>query len=177
MSKIRKNLIADNSQKIYVVLGMHRSGTTFLAKALYDQGVDMGVNNADDIKCFFESREIGEVNNELIHRAGGYWDNPPSEEKMARVGKSLSKKIKELMTPKSHFWGFKDPRTAITFQELSKYFKEDDDVYLYCCFRKPKKVVASLMRRNRLFKEKETRKLVDYYNRKIIKHIKKFVEL
>jgi len=179
MSKIRKNLITDNSQKIYVILGMHRSGTTFLAKALHDQGVDMGISKetAKDIKCFFESKTVGRVNNEIIHEAGGYWDNPPSDRAMAKSAKGLSAKVKKLMKPTSKFWGFKDPRSVLTFQELNKFFKKEDDVYLYCCFRKPKKVVASVMRRNRTFKKKETRELVNLYNRKIIKHIEKFVGL
>ena len=28
--------------KTYIVLGMHRSGTSFISKALHDSGVDMG---------------------------------------------------------------------------------------------------------------------------------------
>jgi len=179
MSKIRKNLIVDNSQKIYVVLGMHRSGTTFLAQALDNMGVEMGISKdaAKDLKCFFESKTVGQVNNEIIHKAGGYWDDPPSDRAMAKSAKGLSAKLKKLMKPTSKFWGFKDPRTPLTFQELNKFFKKEDDVYLYCCFRKPKKVVASVMRRNRLFKKKETKELVDLYNKRIIKHIEKFVGL
>jgi hypothetical protein len=108
-------LITDKSPKTYVVLGCPGSGTSFLAKALHDQGVDMGTTNME----FYENLDFVKLNQEIM---GG-----------------VTGRIKEVINKyKKQFWGFKDPQSAFTIDKILPHL--EDDVYLVCIFRKPERV-------------------------------------
>jgi len=83
--------------------------------------------------------------------------------------KDWTQEIKQLIKrKKADFWGWKDPRSAFT---VDKYLPHlSNDVYLICCFRKPKKILKS-------WKGKYNKKLIDSYNKAIIEALIKFCEL
>ena len=76
----------------------------------------------------------------------------------------------------SKFWGWKDPRTVMTAPFFLDELNKNDDVYLVCVFRKPKKVAASLKKRSGM-DYKKGYDLIARYNKMIIRTIKRFVGL
>lgn len=151
----------DKTPKTYVVLGMHKSGTSFISKALSEQNVSMGVNNFN----VYENSSFVDLNNEFLKECGGSWNDPPTEEVIREKCPSFKERAKNLITYfKKEFWGFKDPRTALTFPLYEDLL--EDDVYLVCMFRKPQKLVEKGIGRD----------LVDTYNQRILKIIERFIK-
>ena len=61
-----------------IVLGMHRSGTTMVARLLSHMGVFMGA----DVDANHESRLFQGLNDWLLTRAGARWDEPAPFDRM-----------------------------------------------------------------------------------------------
>ena len=161
---------------VYIILGMHRSATSFLAKCLKLGGVNIGKNllgaGRGNPEGHFENLDFLNLNDEILFGAGGSWKNPPSEEAIHKSAERLKEKIKEtIKRNKSELWGWKDPRTALTIQEYLPYL--DDEVYLISIFRNPRKVAESLNRRDGMPIEQGI-KLAQEYNRRIIKQLTNF---
>lgn len=161
--------INDTSDKTYVVLGSHRSGTTFITKALYDQGIKMGggaSGHREDI-------DFIHLNMDILKEAGGEWKKPPSEEAIDAIISKYGDRFKTIVDKKKDkLWGWKDPRQPLTMKGLVDYL--EDDVYLVCVFRKPERVARSLFITNGM---KNTEKLTREYSRRIIKVIERFMGL
>lgn len=157
--------IRNKESKTYMVIGAPHSATSFISKALEEQGVDMG----NDMKGLYQNYDMLSSNRKMIRNAGGYWWDPPSEEEI--IKNTVSNIEKKIERNKAKFWGFKDPRTSLTAKAWFPYL--DGDVYLICCFRKPEKVVESY----KDLDSRVNRELIDHYNKSIISAIKEFVEL
>jgi hypothetical protein len=157
--------IRNKEDKTYLVLGAPHSATSFVAKSLHDQGVDMCVTRRD----LYQSRSLMARNDKILKEAGGSWRNPPSEERIMEVTDSYARNF--VKRHKGKMWGFKDPRLSLTVKKFLPYL--EGDVYMIACFRKPDKIVES-------YKDLDNtvnRPLVDEYNRRTIDAIKEFVEL
>ncbi len=69
--------------RVFCVTGMHRSGTSFAARALSLLGVSLGDEQAmmppgpDNPAGYWEIQRIKEFNDELLSHLGGAWDFPP----------------------------------------------------------------------------------------------------
>lgn len=170
-------------RKVYVVLGAGRSGTSFISKALHEQGVDMGkdyfVTTADYYdkqQVLYENTDFEAMNKELIKKAKGDWRNPPDEELLRQVGVEHRDRLKKLIEKhQSEYWGWKDPRTSMTAGAyLPLVDTYEDDVYLVCVFRKPDKVARSLERWHGMKKESGVL-LAREYARRILGTVRKFM--
>jgi len=159
--------IRKQDPKTYVVLGMHQGGTSFISKALFNQGVDMGITE----EGVYEDINFVNINDKILHVAGGNWSSPPPVEKIKGVAKTFDDKIKRAFKDKD-FWGFKDPRTGCMADIYLPYLK--DDAYLVCIFRKPRKVAESIARVGHFGEEKAYGLAIEYYNR-IINTIRSFI--
>ena len=54
---------------IFVILGMHKSGTTLLARALHESGIVMGQKFSAGIeykKCKYEARWVQDINDQIL---------------------------------------------------------------------------------------------------------------
>ena len=66
------------------VLGMHRSGTSAVARAVSLLGFSLGDQadlippGPDNPRGFWESKSLVVLNDELLSALGGSWDAPPS---------------------------------------------------------------------------------------------------
>jgi hypothetical protein len=75
--------VACRPERAVCVTGMHRSGTSFTARALQNLGVSLGdpdrlmAPGPDNPAGYWENRDIKELNDELLARMGGSWDQPP----------------------------------------------------------------------------------------------------
>lgn len=163
--------IDDEGRKTYVILGAQHSATSFISKLLEESGVKMGNTN----RLFYENRKFIDLNREIIKKAGGH---VPDEADILAV--DVKDKIVNLIEEsRAPFWGWKDPLTSLTAKKYLPYLEED--VYLICCFRKPKRVVESHIRREPKYGQRHRRKRlrarVDAFNRAILRAIRTFCEL
>jgi len=132
-----------------VVLGMHRSGTSMVAGILAKLGVFMGKSllgpTPGNPAGHWEDREFLAINEEILRRAGGSWDSPPSHE--ATMAVDVSGDIERLIHKRANLsiWGWKDPRTVLTIEHYTPYLI--GPLYI-AVFREREAVVKSLMCRN-----------------------------
>ena len=108
---------------IYIVLGMHKSGTTLVAEILHESGIPMGNFDAsvgDDEGNKYEMLEPHDLNIEML----GY-DYGESSLNISKIIKGPQEVKPEILKKMTEFvektnrrwqdWGFKDPRTCLTY--------------------------------------------------------------
>lgn len=146
-----------------VVLGMHRSGTSVITRALNLLGVDLGVEQhmhkprADNPSGFWENGNVVALNDELLRRHGGTWDEPPVLPPYWQFAPELEdcrRRARELIRTEfglSPLWGWKDPRTCLTLPFWMQFL---DPMSYIICLRNPVDVGRSLQMRDGFAPEK-----------------------
>lgn len=123
-------------KNVYIVLGMARSGTSAIARALKALGVELGnklipADAAWNAKGFFEDNDIvykvnrrvldvldqSSVGAKLIDEAGY------QKSELVFLNKMATNLLKERIADTQH-WGFKDPRTAKILPFWQRIFSE-----------------------------------------------------
>lgn len=167
--------IHDRTPKVYMVTGCHNSATSLLALGLGRCGINIGEHLAPLV---YEDWEFMALNDSILLEAGGDWANPPDAAAIMAV--DADKRIAALVADRedSPAWAFKDPRTALTGRLYLPHLAHRD-AYLFCAFRRPERVVASLQRKGRQLgvEGQMTRALVDRYNRAALDLARAFCEL
>jgi len=163
--------------KTIIILGMHRSATSLVAKGL-SQVIEMHPNGhqfPDQPDGNWENLVFVRLNDAILEAAGGSWDNPPSEEAILNIPEKLKDIVKDLVERynEAHdYWGWKDPRTCLTYPIYKPYLRNP---ILNIVVRDPKQVAESLNKRNGFSLDKGT-ELAKIYNERILKiyqgHIK-----
>jgi hypothetical protein len=102
---------------VIVILGMHRSGTSALTRALQLLGASLGPE--EDLGRNWESRVMRGPSDELLRAFGGGWDCPPRlppgwerSDAARAVVPSADAAVRRLGTPDVLAW--KDPRACMT---------------------------------------------------------------
>lgn len=157
----------DGSNKTMVVLGMHRSATSLVAKGLHEAGVNMGDNllmhGRGNPEGHYEDGDFIALNDAMLTASDGSWRCVPR-----MLTDRYDTLVEQLVTKKDEgLWGWKDPRTTLT---IEKYYDHLEDPILVCCFRKPEKVGQSLKARGDM-KAKQGEELARQYNRKLIEFL------
>jgi hypothetical protein len=146
------------SSRAVLVLGMHRSGTSALARGLQMLGVYLGSDflspQPDNPTGYWEDRNIFEINERLLAVFGLKWEDvaliDDARWHEQAVGPLLAEAVQYLRSQfVSHpLWGFKDPRTIrlLPFWRSALHRLEIDECYLVV-IRNPRSVANSLMRR------------------------------
>ncbi|MCF8112201.1 MAG: sulfotransferase [Desulfobacteraceae bacterium] len=133
-----------NDSNIYIILGMHKSGTTLLAKLLMDSGINMGAFDMDkdyDRGNHLERAETQNINKKLL-RCGNKFSldvvKPIILEDIS--ADQFSEGVKEVkdISLKYSDWGFKDPRTCLTYQYWKQVLPRHRLILVY---RHPAEVV------------------------------------
>ncbi len=156
----------DGNKKIIMVLGMHRSGTSAIARGLQTLGVQLGTNlfsaGFDNPKGFWEDKDVLEINEQLLRQLGAAYDSlsllPEYNVNDPEIKPLFSKAIRyfsDSITRNYDIFGIKDPRLC----RLLPFWKE---VFSYCscdvsyvlAIRNPLSVSASLIERNNFETEK-----------------------
>jgi len=131
------------------VIGMHRSGTSLVASLLQALGVHMG----DDLLSssrhnphgHFEDRDFYDLNELVLHEAGGDWKNPPGPRAIVEAGRRLGPQMENQVIAKQRgLWGWKDPRNCLT---MPLYHRHLEDPRYVVVRRDPSDVVSSLEKR------------------------------
>jgi hypothetical protein len=155
----------------FIVLGMHRSGTSMVSGVLNRLGVDMGEDlpgrQISNPLGHFEDGDFLDLNTRILALAGGSWDNPPSEQEILSVGESLSGEIKNLIYRRRQSypdksWGWKDPRTSLTIRLYLPYL---NNPFMIWCQRDPGEIARSLEKRNDLSREVSLNLIALYHAR------------
>lgn len=146
--------------KVVVVLGMHRSGTSALTRGLEALAIDLGPNlkpavAGDNEVGFFEDAGLSAINDEILALSGSRWDMsrvtclPPAEDPRLRRLRSRACDLISSQFGRSACFAFKDPRTCRTlpfWQDVIAGLKREP-VYVLC-FRNPLSTVRSLAARD-----------------------------
>lgn len=127
-----------------IIVGMHRSGTSFLTGSLQQAGLDLGLSsssNPHNPRGNRENREIRNLHDAILKSRGFAWDNPPSngirwtEQECARA-----QSIVDGFRGAPH-WGFKDPRALLLIEGWEALLPKPGFVGV---FRHPAAVARSL---------------------------------
>jgi hypothetical protein len=154
------------------IAGMHRSGTSMVARVLNLCGLDLGPEHsivapaADNPDGFWEHRKLQEINEAILEELGGAWDRPPRSgiPDRASEGSSLVSRARTVSREMTPPWGWKDPRNSLLLPFWKSLYP---GVKVVVCVRGPLDVVVSLRRRNG-FSYESGLALWYEYNRSII---------
>ena len=150
----RRNQPTANNTPVCIA-GMHRSGTSMVAKLLQQAGLFLGDPSnlmppaEENPEGFFEHLGFVRLNDELLNAAGAGWDCPPPAG-FAWDDPALDpfrERAQELAAPlrPAGSWGWKDPRNSLTVPFWRSVFGPLRTVVVV---RNPLEVVTSLHRRN-----------------------------
>ena len=141
---------------IVCLLGMHRSGSSLVARVLHVLGLDLGPEehliapSPDNPTGYWESSLIKELNDEILTRLGESWSEPaqvaPGWERTTEFAE-LRKRARDLIEADfsdSELWGFKDPRNSLTLPFWQHVLPP---MRYVICLRNPVDVAASLAAR------------------------------
>lgn len=154
------------------VLGMHRSGTSLVARCLNLLGLSLGKKEnlmppkgGNNPAGFWEHLGFVGINDAILERLGGSWKSPPHlppEWESSPELTDLYRRARELIKEEfagSLSWAFKDPRTCLT---LPFWRQIVPDMHYVLCMRNPVDVAASLDVRDGLPEEKSLTLWAEY---------------
>jgi GT2 family glycosyltransferase len=164
---------------LIIIAGMHRSGTSFLARCLNLSGVYLGDVKSlmsheweflkDNPRGHWENKEILKLTEKTLSENNGNWDNIPSDIKINEtLGQEITNYLEQLEKEPSIAFGFKDPRIIPCFNSWKEYLPSN--LIVIGIFRHPLKVAESLKKRNGFEYEKSI-KLWEIYNTELLKII------
>ena len=161
---------------------MHRSGTSFLARALNLRGVYLGKYEelvsdewrpaSDNIRGHWENQTLLDLAEKTLDYSTGSWDQIPKSIRVnSQIGKKIKHLSKNLMENSTLASGIKDPRILICLDSWLKYLPKN--LLIVGIFRNPLKVAESLKKRNGFSYEKSL-ELWKIYNEKLLHYLEKF---
>lgn len=148
-------------KRLIVVLGMHRSGTSVLSRALQVLGVSLGDNllppGDDNRKGFWEDADVNSLNIEMLKAINSDWDalrgvsSNDVEYLIANGFLGLASNLIDKKLQNTDVYGVKDPRMAKLFPFWQRVFKQAEfDVSYVVAVRNPLSVSKSLNARNQM---------------------------
>lgn len=166
--------------KTLIVLGMHRSMTSLIAKGIADNKVYVGDTlmppNGGNPNGYWEDVDFVRMNNNLLGLAGGSWKEPPSEDSIISLKEKYGSMIKRLIEKKEkrvkdiffreneRIWGWKDPRTVLTIRLYLPYLTNPHFIF---CIRNPLDVAKSLKKTEKIPIKEGVNLWREYNNRMI----------
>ena len=140
---------------VVCIAGMHRSGTSMVARLLNLCGLYLGEDEdlmrkaADNPEGFWENLHFVDINEKILDALQGGWDIPPavppSWESSALFDQFRHEAAQLIKAMEDHTaWGWKDPCNSLTLP-----FWQDliPDVKVVVCLRHPHEVALSLAQR------------------------------
>lgn len=124
---------------IYVVLGMHKSGTTLLSQTLHKSGISMG-REFDEGRSYdqgnqWERRESWLINLGIVGAVeSGYFSLDQSTRHTGAPTPRIAERMRALIAAGSREaddWGFKDPLSCLTYDQWAHVLPEHRVVAVY----------------------------------------------
>ena len=148
------------NQRAIFVLGMHRSGTSALARVLNLMGVDLGIGSEaagkDNQRGFWEHPELNITNENILQSINSSWQDIyplPDQWWKTNTPSPFIRKIEGILDqqfPQSPVWGLKDPRLCRLLPLWLPILKERNCQPSFVCItRHPMEVMRSLKTRNK----------------------------
>jgi len=152
--------------RIVCVLGMHRAGTSLVTQVLDLLGVYLGPESQlfpptpENPRGYWEHIPFYRVNEGILKRLGGTWDEPPgfppgwfTAAELADLRTQARRAITEGFAGHA-LWGWKDPRTCLTLPFWQALLPP---MHYVVCLRSMTDVARSLERRDGFSSEKSAR--------------------
>ena len=150
-----------HKSKAICILGMHRSGTSSVARGVNLLGVSLGKKSQlggageDNPTGFWENQEISNLETRLLTRLGITWDTTkplPKNWLQSEAVRPFNDELSELISSNfdSHLsWAWKHPQTCLLLP-LWREVLEKSNAKLSCLFvfRNPSEVASSLFKRD-----------------------------
>ena len=140
----------DSKPSVFIVTGMHRSGTSLTASLFQKVGVDIGKKlvgpAVGNVKGHFENVDFVEFHKSVL-RSHGIDELGCTFEKTIPVAAEYVEIAKKLIADNqktNKHWGWKDPRTALFWDFWLNLLPQANFI---CVYRSPWEVVDSLYRR------------------------------
>lgn len=164
-----------------LITGMHRSGTSFLARTMNLCGVNLGgldrlsthdlKYDLDNLRGHWEHEKLKELSDETLSNNGGTWDKIPEKITISKeIIKKLKKNVDELTSLPGIASGFKDPRLILCYEAWKEHLPSNS--VIIGIFRDPLKVAESLKTRNQFDYEKSL-SLWQKYNTSLLELLEK----
>ena len=175
-------MMKEDETDFVIMTGMHRSGTSYLSRALNLCGVNLGPKSDfydtelnpkfGNPRGHWENNKIVNLNEKILKTNDGTWWNvPKSIEKLpSNFDNKINTILKSFYSENAICYGFKDPRFCITLDSWSKNFP---NFVLTGIFRHPLKVAESLKLRDGFDYDKSLN-LWKVYNQNLLAFLKKF---
>ena len=162
-----------------IVTGMHRSGTSYLIRALSLCGLYLGPETDfydteitpkfGNPRGHWENVNVIKINEKILKINEGAWDEIPKSSD--KIPNDLADNTKQLLDTfysiNSLGYGMKDPRFSLTFDKWKQFVPS---IVLVGIFRHPLKVAESLKIRNGFSYEKSLELWLEY-NKNLLKYI------
>jgi hypothetical protein len=135
--------------KCLIIVGMHRSGTSFTASVLQRAGLNIGdklvpANVGNDLG-HFENEDFYMYHQEILRRRNKHPDGWSLNIIQELDENEIIEANNIISSNQSEQWGWKDPRTTLFLDVWKRLIP---DAYFLFIYRKPWEVVESLFRRN-----------------------------
>lgn len=149
-----------------IILGMHRSGTSMVARLVNMLGAYMGPERATlehrsgrldphNARGHWERADVMDINNAILHAAGARWDMPKASRplQLQTLPVELQQKLELLIygMDANRPWMVKDPRLCLTLPCWQPLLDMPVALLVY---RHPLEIAASLAKRNGMPLEK-----------------------
>ena len=135
------------------IAGMHRAGTSMVARVLRICGLDLGDEQhfapaaPDNTEGYWEDLRFVSMNDRILDAFGGAWDTPPAlPDGWTRDPRldGIRREAETLAAARAEPWGWKDPRTSLTAAFWRDLWP---GLRFVVCVRNPLEVAASLRAR------------------------------
>lgn len=150
-----------------MVLGMHRSGTSFITGTLQAAGLELGKYSAwnpHNLKGNRENPDIVALHDRILARHQATWDAPPAQSVRWSWAERRAAQALIEAYPAGVRWGFKDPRALLLVEGWLKLLPTLSFIGI---FRHPLAVCASLSARGGMPKDKALA-LWEAYNKRLL---------
>ncbi len=153
-----------------VILGMHRSGTSWLAGGLQASGLHLGnvsERNTHNKLGNREDRALVQLHDSVLRANGGSWDRPRYPNSWTQDQRTRLSRLVSSMSSACQPWGFKDPRTLLVLDEWKRHLW-DSGICFGGIYRHPMAVCASLRNRTSQLSQRRAPELWRVYNERLI---------
>ena len=164
---------SNTEQTVFIIAGMHRSGTSLAASILQSAGVHIGRRLMEatefNAKGHFENLDFFEFHLDVFRSLGVNIDGWTLQENL-QIDEPLIDRAKQLIEQNSlsSIWGWKEPRTTLFLDFWAKLLPEARFLLIY---RSPWEVADSLYRRGDEMFQSQPELAIKYwqhYNQKIL---------
>ena len=145
------------------IIGMHRSGTSFLTNIISKSGAFIPTNLVkpslnDNPEGFFEPANAVKINNQILDSCGSWWAdikpisiNDIEFKKLEGIKQSIQAFIEEEYDNQSKTWVIKEPRLSRTLPLwIDQVKKMGREPVVIICTRHPSLCAKSLFKRNKI---------------------------